>query len=106
MSVQWIPDLSADQRLAPPATQSELPTVVDSPFHRLVSLPRAELTTTRDLPAAERRLLVKHFVASFQWSTIRPLLPLRLATAICTAGKSWPGSMAAIVPSPSGRGLG
>lgn len=78
MSVQWIPDLSADQMLVPPATESELPIMLDSPFHRLVSLPRAELAATRNVPAAERRLLVKHFVASFQWSAVRPLLPLRL----------------------------
>jgi hypothetical protein len=81
MSVQWIPSLNAAQILEPPAAeggQAELPAVVDSPFHRLVSLSRAELAATRDMPAAERRLLVKHFVASFQWSAIRPLLPLRL----------------------------
>jgi hypothetical protein len=79
MSVQWILSLNAAQFLASPATESELPIVVDSPFHRLVSLPRAELAATRDMPAAERRLLVSHFVATFEWSAIRPLLPLRLA---------------------------
>jgi hypothetical protein len=78
MSVQWIPSLNAAQFLAPPAAEAELPAVVDSPFHRLVSLSRAELAATRDVPAAERRLLVKHFVATFQWSAIHPLLPLRL----------------------------
>jgi len=78
MSVQWIPSLPPAQSLELPA-EAELPAVVDNPFQRLVSLPRTELATTRDMPAAERRLLVKHFVASFQWSAIRPLLPLRLA---------------------------
>ena len=50
-----------------------------SPFQRLTPLSRPELLTTRDLPAAERRLLVPHFVGLFQWSAIRPLLPFPLA---------------------------
>ena len=54
--------------------------VPESPFHRLTTLPRSELAATRDIPAAERRLLTKHFVSTFQWETIRPLLPLRLET--------------------------
>jgi hypothetical protein len=52
----------------------------DSPFHRLTSLPRSQLAATREIPAAERRLLVKHFVTTFQWRAMRPLLPLRLIT--------------------------
>ena len=52
--------------------------LAESPFHRLTSLSRSALATTRDLPAADRRLLVPHFVATFQWEAIRPLLPLRL----------------------------
>jgi len=78
MSVQWIPGLSAAQILEPPAHESEMPVVPNSPFHRLVSLSRPDLAATRDVPAAERRLLVKHFVETFQWYAIRPLLPLRL----------------------------
>jgi len=50
----------------------------ESPFHRLTSLSRSALATTRDLPAADRRLLMPHFVATFQWEAIRPRLPLRL----------------------------
>ena len=50
-----------------------------SPFQRLTPLSRPELLATRDLPAAERRLLVPHFVGLFQWSAIRPLLPFPLA---------------------------
>ncbi|MBU0703259.1 MAG: hypothetical protein KKC18_05270 [Chloroflexi bacterium] len=50
----------------------------DSPFQHLTSLSRADLAATRDLPAAERRLLTEHFVSAFQWETIRPLLPLQL----------------------------
>lgn len=49
-----------------------------SPFHRLSTLSRSALAATRELPAAERRLLVAHFTQSFQWEALRPLLPLRL----------------------------
>lgn len=52
---------------------------LESPFQRLTPLSRQELLTTRAIPAAERRLLVPHFVDLFQWSAIRPLLPFRLA---------------------------
>lgn len=62
-----------------PAQADTLPLPVeDSPFHSLAGLSRSELAATRDLPAAERRLLVEHFVDTFQWQAIRPLLPLRL----------------------------
>ena len=54
--------------------------VPDSPFHTLTSFSRAELTATRHLPAAERRLLLPNFVALFRWEAIEPLLPLRLPT--------------------------
>lgn len=50
----------------------------NSPFHRLMPLSRGQLATTRDIPAAERRLLIEHFVTTFKWEAIRPLLPLRL----------------------------
>lgn len=78
MSVQWIPSLSAAQFFALPASESEMPMVPDSPFRQLVSLSRTDLAATRDVPAAERRLLVEHFVSVFQWAAIRPLLPFRL----------------------------
>ena len=52
--------------------------VTDSPFHRLVSLSRRNLAATRGLPAAQRRLLTEHFVATFQWEAVRALLPFRL----------------------------
>ncbi|MGD9101815.1 MAG: hypothetical protein PVF45_15135, partial [Anaerolineae bacterium] len=52
--------------------------VPESPFHRLTTLPRSELLATREIPAAERRLLTEHFVTAFQWESVRPLLPLRL----------------------------
>jgi hypothetical protein len=68
MSASLIPALADTPGLNP----------ADSPFHRLSSLTRAELAATRDLPAAERRLLTEHFVETFQWEAIRPLLPLRL----------------------------
>jgi hypothetical protein len=61
-------------------SQSVSPPLVlpDSPFHSLTSLSRADLAATRDLPAAERRVLSEHFVSAFQWETIRSLLPLQL----------------------------
>ena len=52
--------------------------VADSPFHRLGTFSRSELKATRDLDAAGRRLLSEHFVSTFQWEAMRPLLPLRL----------------------------
>jgi len=55
--------------------------VADSPFRCLTGLSRSELAATRELAAAERRLLVKHFVDTFQWESIRPLLPLRLVVS-------------------------
>lgn len=60
------------------ASASERPAIDGSPFQRLASLSFRELQQTRDLPAAERRLLVPYFVETFQWSAIRPLLPLPL----------------------------
>jgi hypothetical protein len=68
--------------LVPAPTALQILTAVaalpDSPFHGLVSLTRAALRETRELPAAERRRLTAHFVTTFQWSAIRPLLPFRL----------------------------
>ena len=49
----------------------------DAPFHRLTTLSRSQLAATRDIPAAERRLLTEHFITTFQWDAIRPLLPLQ-----------------------------
>lgn len=64
-----------------PTMEDTVPlSVPESPFHRLTTLPRSELVSRRDVPAAERRLLTEHFVSTFQWETVRPLLPLRLET--------------------------
>ncbi len=64
-----------------PTMEDRVPlSVPESPFHRLTTLPRSELVSTRDIPAAERRLLTEHFISTFQWETVRPLLPLRLET--------------------------
>ena len=52
--------------------------VPESPFRHLTTLSRSELAATRDIPAAERRLLTEHFVATFQWESICSLLPFRL----------------------------
>ncbi|MCK4471876.1 MAG: hypothetical protein KAW49_08840 [Anaerolineae bacterium] len=64
-----------------PTMEDTVPlSVPESPFHRLSTLPRSELVSTRDVPADERRLLTEHFVSTFQWASVRPLLPLRLET--------------------------
>ena len=62
---------------APVAASLAMP---DSPFHQLKSFSRSQLAETRDLPAAERRLLIPNFVDLFRWEAIRPLLPLQLPT--------------------------
>jgi len=51
---------------------------LDSPFHALVGLARADLAETRDVPAAERRPLTEHFCATLAWDTLRLHLPFRL----------------------------
>ena len=50
MASLWVPAPTPDQVL----TTTHLP---DSPFHRLIGLTRSLLRDTRDIPAAERRLL-------------------------------------------------
>jgi hypothetical protein len=45
----------------------------ESPFHYLTILSRSELAATRDIPSADRYLLAEHFVAAFQWESIRIL---------------------------------
>jgi hypothetical protein len=78
MTTLLIPTLSEEQALLLTAKQTELPCVPESPFHNLVGLSRTEMVEARGTAAAERRLLTKHFVHTFAWSAIRPLLPLRL----------------------------
>jgi hypothetical protein len=70
MNTIWVP-------ATPVAPAVRLPT---SPFQRLASFSRAELSATRDLPAAQRRRLIPNFVELFRWEAIQPLLPLRLPT--------------------------
>jgi hypothetical protein len=74
MTSLWVPAPTSAQVLTTP----HLP---DSPFSRLVGLTRSLLRDTRDIPAAERRLLTPYFVETFTWSAVRPLLPLRLTVA-------------------------
>jgi hypothetical protein len=74
MTSLWVPAPTPAQVL----TQPHLP---DSPFQQLLGCTRAQLRATRDIPAAERRLLLPNFVATFRWDTVRPLLPLRLVVA-------------------------
>jgi hypothetical protein len=45
-------------------------------FQGLKAPPRSELVESRELPAAQRRLLTPGFVQAFHWETIRPRLPL------------------------------
>ena len=86
MSRFLVPALEAANARFPPLTageawphDAEALSVAESPFQRLTTLSRTELTATREVPAAERRLRTEHFVAAFQWETMLPLLPLRLA---------------------------
>ncbi len=70
----WVPAPTPAQAL----TEPDLP---DSPFHQLLGFTRRLLRDTWDIPAAQRRLLLPNFVATFTWATVRPLLPLRLVVA-------------------------
>ena len=74
MSSLWVPAPTPVQVL----TEPHLP---DSPFHQLLGFTRALLRDTRDIPAAERRLLLPNFSETFHWAAVRPLLPLRLVVA-------------------------
>jgi hypothetical protein len=78
MSSVLVPALTDAQTLDLSTEGTDNPILSESPFHRLVSLSRHDLAATRGLPAARRRLLTQHFVATFQWEAVRPLLPFRL----------------------------
>lgn len=54
--------------------------LADRPFGPLQRLTRAELSASRVLPAAERRLQLPSFVETFGWERLRPHLPLQLPT--------------------------
>jgi hypothetical protein len=74
MTGLWVP--------APPPAQVLTTThLPDSPFHQLLGFTRTQLRDTRDIPAAERRLLLPNFIETFRWEAVRPLLPLRLVVA-------------------------
>jgi hypothetical protein len=79
MSAFLLPALSAEQALPLAPDQMGLPCVPSSPFHNLLGLSRTDMVASRELEAAERRLLTEHVVDTFQWSSVYPLLPLRLA---------------------------
>ena len=66
----WIPSAPGCAALA----------LVHSPFGQLQRLSRAELSESRTLPAAERRLQLPRFVETFCWESMRALLPLQLPT--------------------------
>ena len=78
MSAFLIPALNAEQALLLAPGQTDLPRVTESPFHDLLGLSRAQMAASRGLEAPERQLLTKHFVDTFQWSAVYPMLPLRL----------------------------
>ena len=78
MSAFLIPALSTEQALPLAPDQIGLPCVPNSPFHNLLGLSRTDMVASRELEATERRLLTEHFVDTFQWSSVYPLLPLRL----------------------------
>jgi hypothetical protein len=88
MTSLWVPAPTPAQVL----TEPHLP---DSPFHQLLGFTRAQLRATRDIPAAERRLWLPNFVATFCWAAIRPRLPLRLVVAPTqpTAGPDQPAPL-------------
>lgn len=74
MTSLWVPS-------TPPSQVLSTTHVPDSPFHALVGLTRSQLRDTRDIPAAERRLLTPNFRETFCWQAVRPRLPLRLVIA-------------------------
>ena len=78
MSLLLVPAPSEAQVCFAPVDPLCLPHVPESPFHNLVGLSRTQMADSRGMEAADRRLLTQHFVTTFQWSAIRPLLPLRL----------------------------
>lgn len=64
--------------VASPGNSSGADLAGAGPFGHLVGLTRPQLVATRDLAAAERRLLTTHFRQCFHWQAIRPLLPFSL----------------------------
>jgi hypothetical protein len=64
-----------------PAQVLTAPHLPDSPFHQLLGFTRRLLRETRNIPAAERRLLLPNFIETCRWAAVRPLLPLRLVLA-------------------------
>jgi len=70
MNTRWVPAQPLSKQISIP----------DSPFQQLQRQTRAQLSTGRILPAAERRLQLPNFVELFRWEAICPLLPLKLPT--------------------------
>lgn len=82
MTTFLLPAPSEKEALFLAPDQSALPRVPDSPFHNLLALSRREMVESRGLEAPERRLLTEHFVHTFTWSAVRPILPLRLTVPL------------------------
>ena len=68
-----------------------------SPFQSLPRLTPCGTGGTRTRPAAERRLQLPHFVETFRWESIRPLLPLQLPTPGQSASLVW-ASVSFVLP--------
>ncbi len=81
MKAVWISRAASVRRV-------EIP---DSPFQKLQRSTRAEFIENRDIPAAERRLGLPHFVETFRWENIQPLLPLQLPTP--GKAREWTGRL-------------
>jgi len=79
MKHMWIP-------LTPVTASITLST---TPFKELKTLARSDLTDSRSIPAAERRLQLPNFVDLFRWDAIIPLLPIKLPTP--GEPNVWPG---------------
>jgi hypothetical protein len=75
-----------------PADQAQYPAAqAVGSLHALKALPRSQFTESRELPAAQRRLMTPGFVQAFHLETIRPRLPLRPRPMEPTS--AWTGRM-------------
>jgi len=81
MKTLWIPS----------ALVKSVVEIEHSPFQSLQRSTRSELNESRAVTAAERRLGLPNFVETFDWESIRALLPLQLPTPGEVSG--WSGRM-------------
>jgi hypothetical protein len=81
MKTVWIPPIASVKRVE----------IANSPFEKLEKPTRTEVVENREMPAAERRLGLTHFVETFEWGAICSLLPLHLPTP--GNARSWTGRL-------------